>query len=39
MVAAVATEEPEMAENTAQDAMLVWSSPPGIRFNQTFSAR
>ena len=38
MVAAVATEEPEMAENTAQETMLVCSSPPGRRFSHTFSA-
>src|SRR3954469_15907948 len=39
MVAAVATEEPEIAENTAQETILVCSNPPGSRFSQTFSAR
>ena len=38
MVAAVATEEPEIAENRAQAAILVCSNPPGSRFSQTFSA-
>src|ERR1043166_9461351 len=39
MVAAVATDEPEIAENTPQAAMLVCSNPPGSRSSQTFSAR
>jgi hypothetical protein len=39
MVAAVATEEPEIAENTPEAAMLVCSSPPGSRSSQTLSAR
>ena len=28
-----------MAENTAQETILVCSSPPGMRLSQTFSAR
>jgi hypothetical protein len=37
MVAAVATLEPEIAENTLQDAMLVCSRPPGTRWNHRLS--
>jgi hypothetical protein len=37
-VAAVATEEPEVAEKSVQVAMLVCSSPPGRRLNHTESA-
>ena len=39
MVAAVATDDPDMAEKTAQETMFVCSRPPGSRFSQTFSAR
>src|SRR5579871_2471760 len=39
MVAAVATLDPEIAENTAQAAMLVCRRPPGQRRIQTLSAR
>jgi hypothetical protein len=39
IVAAVATEEPEIAENTPDAAMLVWRSPPGMRSSHTFSER
>ena len=39
MVAAVATLDPEIAENTAQAAMFVCSRPPGQRRIQTLSAR
>ena len=36
-MAAVATDEPEVAENSAQVPMLVWSRPPGRRPSQTAS--
>ena len=39
IVAAVATLEPEIAENTLHEIMLVWSSPPGTRWNHRFSDR
>ena len=38
MVAAVATLDPEIAEKTAQEAMLVCRSPPGQRLSQTLRA-
>src|SRR5215207_7678278 len=38
IVAAVATEDPEIAENTPQAAMLVWRRPPGSRSSQMLSA-
>ena len=34
MVAAVASEEPEVAAKTALEAMLVWINCPGTRANQ-----
>jgi hypothetical protein len=34
MVAAVATLEPAQAANTAQEAMLLWISPPGMKTSQ-----
>jgi hypothetical protein len=37
-VAAVATDEPEVAENSAQVPMLVCSRPPGRRPSHTASA-
>ena len=37
-VAAVATDEPEVAANSAQLPMLVCSSPPGMRPSQADSA-
>jgi hypothetical protein len=37
-VAAVATDDPEVAENIAQVAMLVCKSPPGRRPSHTASA-
>ncbi len=39
IVAAVATLDPLIALNTAQEAMLVCSTPPGSRASQTLSAR
>ncbi len=39
MVAAVATEDPEMAEKMPEAAMLVCRRPPGMRFSQMFSVR
>ena len=39
IVAAVATLDPDTAENTPHDTMLVWSSPPGMRWRKRFSAR
>ena len=39
MVAAVATLDPEIAENTAQAAMFVCNRPPGQRRIQMLSAR
>ena len=39
MVAAVATLDPAMAENTPQDMMLVCNKPPGKRPTHTFKAR
>jgi hypothetical protein len=39
MVAAVATLDPEIAENTAQAALLVCNRPPGQRRIHTLSAR
>ena len=38
MVAAEATEDPDVAENSAQDAMLVCSRPPGIQRTHLSSA-
>ena len=37
-VAAVATDDPDVAENSAQVAILVCNSPPGKRFSQTARA-
>ena len=34
MAAAVATLEPDTAENRPQAAMLEWSRPPGMSWNQ-----
>ena len=39
MVAAVATEEPDTAENSAEEATLVCSRPPGSGFSQSDSER
>src|SRR5680860_1835953 len=39
MVAAVATLEPDVAENSVAVAMLAWSSPPGSQDSQLSSAR
>ena len=39
MVAAVATDEPAIAEKIAHETTLVWSRPPGQRPNQTLRAR
>ena len=39
MVAAVATDEPETAENNAEDATLVCSRPPGSGLSQSDSER
>jgi hypothetical protein len=39
MVAAVATEEPEIAAKTVEDATLVWSRPPGSQVSQSESER
>ena len=39
IVAAVATLEPEIAENTLQDMMFVCSNPPGTRWNHRLSER
>ena len=38
IVAALASEDPEVAANTALEAMLVWMSCPGTRANHGASA-